>query len=79
MSIRQLCVPAERVEHFQFMLSRFSLPVAALQREYRQTFYLKLEMLNCFECAGWQRCGRTQGGLLVLELAHRGGDAGGVS
>lgn len=23
----------------------------------------------CFECAGWSRCGRTKGGLLVLELA----------
>ncbi len=25
----------------------------------------------CFECAGWSRCGRTKGGLLVLELARR--------
>ena len=24
----------------------------------------------CFECAGWSRCGRTKGGLLVLELAR---------
>lgn len=24
----------------------------------------------CFECAGWARCGRTKGGLLVLELAR---------
>lgn len=26
----------------------------------------------CFECAGWRRCGRTKGGLLVLELGNQG-------
>lgn len=29
----------------------------------------------CFECAGWRRAGRTQGGLLVLEMDDRCGVA----